>query len=177
MKFKSLFLLIAIALLSTLVACISTPKTASEFKSIYKGSSFANNDSFEVSQSITDLSRVFKRKVSECLNYSYENTMSTPGAYGGTRSTSINTVKTKISSDAKSILIEIFQKESADISGMGSHTPDGMYLLVVEATQVTSGKTKIDVYRRFGGAIAASIKNWSNGEVRGCPDPTKTMDQ
>jgi hypothetical protein len=62
------------------------------------------------------------------------------------------------------------------IGNMAKEPPDGNFYLVADATPLGKGRTRVQVYRSGAVAIKEAVRNWANGNERGCPDPMRTFE-
>jgi hypothetical protein len=167
---KGIFVMLTV--ISAISHCGSTPKTATEYRKAVDGHMLANNEKFETNRPYAEVSRIFKKKANECLNYTLNASRS-----GSSNSFETARVKTVVTSSAKHTELQVLLKNLRPNVYMAEGTPDGAFWLVADAYPAEKGHTRVEIYRGSGVAIAEAIKGWANGEERGCPDPLKTWDR
>jgi hypothetical protein len=155
--------------------CGTTPMNADEFRRAMKSGAptFTTVESYEVARPFQDVSATLRKKSGECLAVAVNWTVrSNMGSRSGVR-----TWKPTFVADSKRAELHIQRKRQGggeiDLGG----PPDGFYRLVLDATPVGKGRTKIDLYSQTGDdkLIRQALRGWVQGDNLGCPDLTKVL--
>ncbi len=130
---------------------------------------FGKVEKFSATQNYAQVVQTLKKKSAECLNYGLKSS-------GGGQVASTMTVTANFAPGAKQS--ELVVKFEDVVHNLFGDTSGGKnFLLVADAKPEAKGKTQIEIYRTAGAAIAEAIKAWTNGDVRGCPDPMRTTER
>jgi len=155
--------------------CGTAPMNADEFRRAMKSGApvFTTVESYEVARPFQDVSATLRKKSGECLAVAVNWTVrSNMGSRSGVR-----TWKPTFVADSKRAELHIQRKRQGggeiDLGG----PPDGFYRLVLDATPVGKGRTKIDLYSQTGDdkLIRQALRGWVQGDNLGCPDLTKVL--
>ncbi|MFZ5628940.1 MAG: hypothetical protein ACOY5B_07410 [Spirochaetota bacterium] len=156
-------------IVSAMAISCANPKTAAEYRKVAESSMFGKVDKFIATQDYGKVVQILKSKSAECLNYKIERS-------GGGQVSSTMTVTAKFSGGAKqSELVVNYEDVVHNITGDTSSGKN--FLLVADIKPESKGKTNIGIYRTVAAGMAEALKTWANGDVRGCPDPARTLER
>lgn len=161
--------LIALASAALLASHCANPKTAEAYRKAAKDSMFAKVDNFVANDNYGHVTQILKKKTAECLNYAISR------SGGGQVASTMTFTSTFMYNAKQGELVMKFQDVVHNI--FGDTKGDEQFMLVADAKPIAGGKTQFDIYRGGGAAIVDAIKAWTNGDVRGCPDPARTFER
>jgi hypothetical protein len=131
-------------------------------------------DTLEVSRSLQDISNTLRKKSAECLNVSLKlrrRVNNSPITTDG------GTVfyKSTFTSHGNRVELDVQRKTAGTREvQVQDGPPDGLYRIVVDATPISSGRTKVVIYRMVNGGSDVSIRDaithWVKGDNGGCPE-------
>jgi len=171
-----LLLFIAASTLST--GCsFKMPMNPEEFKKMLPESMFGKTEDYNVNRSLYRIKKTFRAKTNKCFKKSVKRTSCMTNGYGH-RSCSTTTThyNPKIKNTKNGMQLTIQNKIDGNVIMLGGKPPKGgMYTLVADITKVKKNKTNVKVYYGWAGSdmFVKTIKRWTNGKTRGCPDLTK----
>jgi len=154
-----------------LAGCVSHPQTAEEFRVAVPGAFMGKVETFEVDRSFSTISNTMKRKAPECLDVTIKTTSQTTTSY---QVIVTNYNPTVIVTDQRAEL-HLQQVHEQGVINVSKVPENGYYMLVMDATPISSNKTRIDMYRPSMGfdVLIKALKGWATGDNVGCPDLTK----
>jgi len=172
---KRLIILMFFSAAAVLSGCsMHHPQNAQEFRTAAVASSMASIETIEVKRPYKKVVKTFKKYTDKCLAKAYEITSCVNGAC----STSVQTyTPTLISTRAGTELhLQLDMSNMMNVSTVSEIPENGMYVLVLDAVPVGKKTTKIELYSGKWGysGIKKAVKGWASGEVKGCPDLTRT---
>lgn len=173
---KLTFLFVLLTTLISTGCSMKMPMNPAEFKKMVPESMFGKKDKYTVNRSLKKIARTFKKKTNKCFRKTVESTGCTNNGYGSTCHTRITSYNPKIKRSKNKLELTIQTIiESNSLNLGGTPPPGGMYTLVADITPVSKNKSQVEVYYGWAGSdmFVKTIKRWTNGKTRGCPDLTQ----
>ena len=166
LKNKNSFLVIAITLIT---AGCAMPQNAEEFRQFTRKSPFKSTDTYEVARPLSEVSSTLRKKTNECLAYTIKTTTTTDFVF---KKTKTHTYKPTLITNPSRAELHL-QLNRSEVIQVGA-PPDGGYHVVLDATPITKGRTRIDTYALSMATddkvILMALKGWVTGDNLGCPD-------
>jgi len=167
------FRLAVLAAAAALAAGCATkaPQSAEEFRRMAPGAFMIKSESYEVKRPLREVAESFRRRAPECLNVTVRTTSQTPGSYQV-----LNTAyKPTVESGAERAELHVQKSDLTGVIKIAKEPAGGYYLMVVDATPVDRGRTRIQILGPSRGydVLWRAIRGWATGENLGCPDMTK----
>ena len=174
---KAIILLTLFTTLFTTGCSFKMPMNPTEFKKMIPDSIFGKTDSYTANSSLKKIKRTFKQKTNKCFRKSVKRTSCVTHQYGGRScSTTINHYNPQLKSSKNKLQLTLQVKVEGNAIILGGTPPKGgMYTLVADLSSVKRNKTKVDLYYGWSGSdmFVKTIKRWTSGKTRGCPDLTQ----
>lgn len=174
-KLKPLFL--ALPLFMSGCANFHVAQNADEFRSDVIKDPRYKHEQYEVNRSFSKVAKTLKEKSEECLNYSFDRTLSyRMGTTTGANVSHITYSPTFKSSENNAELY-VQMDITGDATLMYTPPKGGMYTLVADLEEKTTSTTQVELY--YGSYKAAilpnAVKSWIDGKTEGCPDLKQDM--
>ena len=154
-----------------LAGCVSHPQTAEEFRVAVPGAFMGKVETFEVDRSFSTISNTMKQKAPECLDVTIKTTSQTTTSY----QVIVTNYNPTVIVTGQRAELHLQQVHEQGVMNVSKVPENGYYLLVMDATPISSNKTRIDMYRPSMGfdVLIKALKGWATGDNVGCPDLTK----
>jgi hypothetical protein len=148
----------------------SAPQTPDEFRKTVPTAFMGQVTTFEVARPVSEVGRTFQARAPECLDVAVRG-VDTKLLYAVT-----TTYKPSVSVGDKKAELRVQRKFSGAVFIPYKEPEGGTYFLVVEATAIDKGRSRIDVYGFKVGMneLMRAVTGWATGQDLGCPDMTKT---
>lgn len=162
----------AVMLPALLSGCVTShPQTAEEFRQAVPGAYMAKVETMEVNRPYEDVSRTIEEKAPECLNVSIRTVSQSMTSY----QVIVTEYRPTVRVTDRRTELHVQQHHKQGVLKITKEPAGGYYLLVADATPVTGGRTRLDVYGPSIGhdTLIRAVKGWATGENVGCPDLTK----
>jgi hypothetical protein len=158
--------LLLVAVVFLLAGC--AVKSAEEFRKAVRVTPFTTVETLEVARSFKDVTETLRKKSKECLDVTVRlvctNCIGKNERFNVFKPTFITTPnRTELH----------FQYTQGGVIEIGA-PPDGFYAIVLDATPIAKGGTKIEIYRASPDEkfIHTAMRGWVTGDNMGCPDLT-----
>ena len=156
-----------------LAACVQMPQTAEEFRKAVPGAMMTKTESYEVNRPMQAVGATFRKRAPECLGVQVRTVSQTTTSYQNILTTYTPTVV--VTGERAELHVQQLHKGGGVI--YPQKPPEGgVYILVVDATPVSSNRTRVQLY---GPSLSAydvlyrAIRGWATGDNLGCPDMAK----
>jgi len=167
-------LYIALAAAALLAGC-AQPQTAEEFRTTSKKYPlFLATDSFEVDRPLSDVTKVFKERASECLNIRVSSTDVDGTSGSQTARNVVSRYTATVTEEPAKTELDIQQIYEKGMINVQKIPEKGSYCLVADAVPSEKNKTKITLYYLRGESLFPNtLKGWASGENMECPFQAK----
>jgi hypothetical protein len=171
---RNCFLLLIGALFLGACAFPVPPQSREEFRAYAERGDGWRIESFVIDRSYPQVVDHLERKTAKCFNAVVTRTVTT----GMNVSTGSTTYRSSVRRDARNHRAELTVQKIDTPRTLGPNMPaGGFYLLGADVSAVSSGKTRVKLYRPqlpvvggFGfGVMADAVRDWSSGKDTTCP--------
>ena len=162
----------AVVLPALLSGCVTShPQTAEEFRKAVPGAFMAKVESMEVNRPYEEVSRTIEEKAPECLNIAIRTVSQTTMSY----QVIVTEYKPTVRVTDQRTELHVQQHHKQGVLKVTKEPEGGYYLLVADASPISGGRTRLDVYGPSIGhdTLIRAVKGWATGDNIGCPDFTK----
>ena len=156
------------AIMLLVIGC-AAPQNAEEFRQFTRKSPFKSTDTYEVGRPFSEVTSTLRKKTNECLAITIKTTTTKDFVI---KRTNIHTYNPTLITNPNRTELHLQLKRS-NVTQVGA-PPDGGYRVVLDATPIAKGRTRIDTYALSMAMddklILTALRGWVTGDNPGCPD-------